>query len=194
MKNCFSNHNPLSPLISGKDSPMLLFFSLKHTKCGYKQQKTECIQTQNVPPSRHDMALCPLEIPRDVNPTPASEPISKYTHRPAHGNIRKLTDTPILPLSLSLARSPTTDTPTFLSSQYHLFPVFSLSLVISLFLCTFKDVYGHIWALIRGNTDVLKTNEPYGCPMSEHVSLSQCAKNSSCVCKCIDRVMTAGNY
>ncbi len=66
---------------------LLLFLSNTHIHVDtYNKNSMHAYRHTNVPPSRNDMslALCPLEIPGDVNPTPVSEPISKYTHRPAH--------------------------------------------------------------------------------------------------------------
>jgi len=99
----------------------------------------------HVPPSRHDMSPCPLEIPGDINPTPASEPISRYTRRPAHREhtVCKLTDTPSLSFSLSLALSFSHHKHSpfpFISSLFISLPCFLLNL--SAF-STFKNMHGH---------------------------------------------------
>ncbi len=191
-KGFFQQQRPSFPFNIKQKFPYAVTLSVK--------QITACIHIDtNVPPSRHDMslALCPLEIPGDFNPTPVSKPISKYTHRPAHGeHMQTHRHSPLChSLSLSPARLfshhrhspfPIISVPSlscFSLSQVFLFPVF-----LSIF-PTFKDKYGHIWKLIHVHIVVLKTNNLYYCPC-----LNMCPyfSKSKVVGMVINKLFTAG--
>ncbi len=131
-KGFFQQQRPSFPFNIKQKFHYAVTLSVEHMFTHTTKNSMHTYRHTNVPPSRHDMSLtlCPLEIPGDVNPTPVSKPISKYTHRPARGEHMQthrhspLCHSLFLSLSLQLACSPTTDTPPFPSSQYHLFPVF----------------------------------------------------------------------